>query len=433
MTIVVSPIEKEFLLQEDPQLRIEVLSNIHEVTPCTTPFCDRKDLMFVGGFNHLPNVDAMKWFTKEIFPHITKSIPDIKLYIIGSDPTKEIERLASSNIIVVGYAKDLTPYFNNCRVFVSPLRYGAGVKGKINQSMSFGLPVISTSIGAEGMGLIEGKDILLADTAEVFAQICVDIYYNEKLWNELSKNSITNVQEKFSATVWKPKISSLLDSFFIDEIAYKMKKEWNARGKANYKYFISYSNSEEEFIHSGKESLEKLILPIMDSITHNRDPNELKVLEIGCGAGRVTFWMASVFGEVYGVDIAEDMIEKGKKYCKNLKNVHLSTNNGMDLSDFGNDFFDFVFSFIVFQHIPDKNIIINYIKEVERVLKHGRIFKFQLQGYLGKDYADKEKDSWYGVSFSEEEIKEIAEKFNFEIISLEGQGTQYFWIIFKKR
>ena len=433
MTLVVSPIEKEFLLQEDPQLRIEVLSNIHEVTPCTTPFCDRKDLMFVGGFNHLPNVDAMKWFTKEIFPHITKSIPDIKLYIIGSDPTKEIERLASSNIIVVGYAKDLTPYFNNCRVFVSPLRYGAGVKGKINQSMSFGLPVISTSIGAEGMGLIEGKNIILADTAEVFARICVDIYYNEKLWNELSKNSITNVQEKFSATVWKPKISSLLDSFFIDEIAYKMKKEWNARGKANYKYFISYSNSEEEFIHSGKESLEKLILPIMDSITHNRDPNELKVLEIGCGAGRVTFWMASVFGEVYGVDIAEDMIEKGKKYCKNLKNVHLSTNNGMDLSDFGNDFFDFVFSFIVFQHIPDKNIIINYIKEVERVLKHGSIFKFQLQGYLGKDYADKEKDSWYGVSFSEDEIKEIAEKFNFEIISLEGQGTQYFWIIFKKR
>jgi O-antigen biosynthesis protein len=211
MTLVVSPIEKELLLQETPQSRIEVLSNIHEVTSCTTPFCDRNDLMFVGGFNHQPNVDAMKWFAKEIFPHILKSIPDIKLYIIGSDLTKEIERLASSNIIVVGYVKDLTPYFNNCRIFVSPLRYGAGVKGKINQSMSFGLPVVTTPIGAEGMNVTDGDDILIAESPEIFAETVINAYNNETLWNCLSRNSIINVEKYFSFDVTKQQLQKIIE------------------------------------------------------------------------------------------------------------------------------------------------------------------------------------------------------------------------------
>ena len=212
ITFVVSSIEKELLLKETPQCRIEILSNIHEVTPCITPFCDRKDLMFVGGFNHQPNVDAMKWFTKEIFPQIIKSIPDIKLYIIGSDLTKEIEHLASPNIIVVGYVKELTPYFNNCRIFVSPLRYGAGVKGKINQSMSYGLPVVTTQIGAEGMYLLDRENALIADDENTFASKCIELYENVDLWNELSRNSLINVQRYFSYSHWKQKIESILKS-----------------------------------------------------------------------------------------------------------------------------------------------------------------------------------------------------------------------------
>jgi len=211
LTFVVSQKEKEFLLLETPQSHIEVLSNIHEVTPSTTPFCNRKDLMFVGGFNHQPNVDAMKWFTKEIFPHIIKSIPDIKLYIIGSDPTTDIERLASSNIIVVGYTKDLTPYFSNCRVFVSPLRYGAGVKGKINQSMSYGLPVVTTPIGAEGMNLLDGVDVLIAESPEIFAQRVIKAYNDESLWNSLSKNSMKNIEKYFSFDVTKQQIQKIIE------------------------------------------------------------------------------------------------------------------------------------------------------------------------------------------------------------------------------
>jgi glycosyltransferase involved in cell wall biosynthesis len=212
LTLVVSSTEKEFLLKETPHIRIEIISMIHEVTPCDTPFCDRKDLLFVGGFNHQPNVDSMKWFTNEIFPRIINKIPDIKLYIIGSNPTKEIEQLASPNIIVVGYAKDLTSYFNTSRIFIAPLRYGAGVKGKISQSMSFGLPVVTTSIGAEGMNLLDGETVLIADDEEMFASKCIGLYENEKLWNELAKNSLINIQNNFSHSYWKQKIELILNN-----------------------------------------------------------------------------------------------------------------------------------------------------------------------------------------------------------------------------
>jgi ubiquinone/menaquinone biosynthesis C-methylase UbiE len=135
---------------------------------------------------------------------------------------------------------------------------------------------------------------------------------------------------------------------------------------------------------------------------------------------------------VHGVDVSDEMIRLGKTRLKSLGNVHLYHNNGSDLSMFPDNFFDFVFSFIVFQHIPEKEVIVNYIKETYRVLKPNGIIKFQVQGYLGEEYLKTKKDTWLGVSFSEDEIKEIAKSINFEIIDMKGQGTQYFWVIFKK-
>ncbi|MGA2912007.1 MAG: glycosyltransferase [Methanoregula sp.] len=198
LTLVVSQIEKELLLKEDPSLCIDVLSTIHEVKQCDMPFADRKDLMFLGGFVHLPNIDAMRWFVKEIFPHIMQGVSDIKLYIIGSNPPQEIENLAFNNIVVVGYCEDLTPYFNNCRVFIAPLRYGAGVKGKINQSMSYGLPVVTTPIGAEGMNLIDGNNVLIGQTPVEFAKKVLQIYKDKELWETISKKSIENVDQFYS-------------------------------------------------------------------------------------------------------------------------------------------------------------------------------------------------------------------------------------------
>ncbi|MFH8087098.1 MAG: glycosyltransferase, partial [Candidatus Aenigmatarchaeota archaeon] len=358
LTLVVSEKEAEILLKEDPSINVYVLSNIHEIKEPTKGFSEREGIMFLGGFNHLPNVDGVKWFVKEIFPEIKKHLPDLKFYVVGSEPPKEILTLKSRDIIVTGYVKDLEPYLENSRVFVAPLRYGAGVKGKINMAMAHGLPVVTTSIGAEGMHLIDGENALIADNPKDFAEKVVKLYTDEELWKKLSKNSIEHTKKYFSYERAKERILEILDYLFSESTDIKMKLDWNNRAEIDYRFFISYSKSEQEFIESGKKDFEEHILKFAEIICGNKDPKKMRVLEIGCGAGRILKNMADYFGEVYGVDVSERMIELAKSYCKNKDNVFLYVNNGKDLSMFQNEFFDFIFSYLVFQHIPDKKVII---------------------------------------------------------------------------
>jgi GT2 family glycosyltransferase/SAM-dependent methyltransferase len=212
VTLVVSPIEKEILRKEDPSLQVDVVSNIHKINKCLHSFSEREGIMFLGGFAHMPNVDGVKWFVEEIFPLIKENIPDLVFYIVGNEPPEDIKSLNSQDIIVTGYVEDLSPYFDNCRVFVSPLRYGAGVKGKINQSMSYGLPVVTTSVGAEGMALVDGKNALISDRPEEFADNVVELYRNEQLWSVLSRNSIKNVRENFSYDMAKETLREMIDN-----------------------------------------------------------------------------------------------------------------------------------------------------------------------------------------------------------------------------
>jgi GT2 family glycosyltransferase/SAM-dependent methyltransferase len=210
-TWVVSPYEKDLISRDDPGIAVDVVSNIHEVHPTTNTYAVRKDLLFIGGFIHKPNVDAVLWFVKAILPLIHRKKPDIKLYVIGSEPPANIASLASNNVIITGFVEDPANYFNDCRAFVAPLRYGAGVKGKINQSMSYGLPVVTTTIGAEGMGLSDGRDVLIADEPEKFAEKVMELYDNEELWSLLSSNSIKNIQDVYSFEVNKKIIGKLID------------------------------------------------------------------------------------------------------------------------------------------------------------------------------------------------------------------------------
>ena len=210
ITLVVSSFERDIMLKESPLLQIEILSIIHEIYPPTNSFSERKNIMFLGGFDHLPNVDAVKFFVQEIFPGIKREIPDIKFYIVGSNPPKEIMSLRSDDTIVSGYVKDLLPYFENCRALVAPLRYGAGIKGKIVEAMAHGLPVVTTSIGTEGMDLTDGKNILIADTPEEFARKVVILYNDGTLWNKLSDNSLIAIDKKFSYNFTKTQIERVL-------------------------------------------------------------------------------------------------------------------------------------------------------------------------------------------------------------------------------
>ena len=116
-----------------------------------------------AAFDHAPNVDAVLYFAREIFPRILDRIPDAMFQVIGPDPTPEICRLASPSIHILGFVPDVKPIFDRARVSVAPLRFGAGVKGKVNQSMSLGVPTVVTSIAAEGMYLTHGENAMIAD------------------------------------------------------------------------------------------------------------------------------------------------------------------------------------------------------------------------------------------------------------------------------
>ena len=191
--------------------RIAIISNIHETRAAIPPFESRRDFLFIGGFEHTPNVDAMLWFCAEIMPKILKELPDTKFHIIGSKMPESVRALASDHVVTHGYVENVDLFFESCLLSVAPLRFGAGVKGKTNQSMSFGVPVVSTSIGAEGMHLTHEKNILLADQPLEFAQQVIRLHRDRELWTALSRNGLKkNIEEHFSSAAAKRNLEELL-------------------------------------------------------------------------------------------------------------------------------------------------------------------------------------------------------------------------------
>lgn len=211
-TLVVSEEEKKVLSSLLPSTNIGVVSNIVTAKQGPLlPFANRSGLIFIGGFSHLPNIDAVIWFCEEIMPEIIKSIPNIIFRIIGSNPPQRVLDLENKNIRVMGFVEDVNPIFNISKLFISPLRYGAGVKGKVNQAMQYGLPVIGTSISFEGMHMKNGQDCVVANTKKEFVKSIIDMYSNESKWNSISKNSQEILKEYFSPEVAKKSLSDIIN------------------------------------------------------------------------------------------------------------------------------------------------------------------------------------------------------------------------------
>ncbi len=210
ITLVVSSFEAELLARECPGKRIEILSNIHEVYGSRTDFQQRKDILFIGGFDHPPNTDAALYLVNEILPLVKKDLGEIKTYIIGSNPTAQVLGLASDSVIVTGFVQDISGYFDKVRLSVAPLRYGAGVKGKVNMSMSFGVPVVATPIAVEGMHLTRGHDVIIGDSAEKLSEGIVELYRNRDVWEKISSNGLINVEKHFSRRVARQSLDRII-------------------------------------------------------------------------------------------------------------------------------------------------------------------------------------------------------------------------------
>lgn len=212
VTLVVSPVEQELLARERPRLDVRIFTNIHDVAVDVPSFESRSGIMFVGGYRHPPNVDAVLWYVAKVLPKLKRMLPGVKTYIIGSNAPESITALADEALEVVGFVPDMTPYLESVRVSISPLRYGAGVKGKINQAMSHGLPVVGTSPSVEGMYLEDGLEVLVADEPSDFAEAIRRLHTEADIWNRLSSASLENVRRHFSSdAAW-----AVMDGLFRD-------------------------------------------------------------------------------------------------------------------------------------------------------------------------------------------------------------------------
>jgi O-antigen biosynthesis protein len=188
--LTISDFDQNYMTQFCDSSKIITLSNVHYLKTTvdkTLSFEQRNDILFIGS-SHAPNIDALYFLYNQIMPLVWKKIPDLKVNIIGNvkDCVKDID---NSNFIFKGFVPDIELHFSSHKLMIAPLRYGAGVKGKIGQAFEYFLPVVTTSIGAEGMQLINGDNALINDDAIGLASSIIELYSNKNIWLKLQGNS----------------------------------------------------------------------------------------------------------------------------------------------------------------------------------------------------------------------------------------------------
>jgi len=211
VTMVVSPVEEKLLGEIAPAVRVAIVSNIHVNMPGPKGFADRSGAVFIGGFRHPPNLDAITWYVENVLPVLRRKNAGIITTVIGSNAPPSLQKFAAGDFVIAGFVPDVTPIYHDARLSISPLRYGAGVKGKVNIAMQYGVPVVATSPSVEGMYLRADIDVLRADDAEAFADAMILANADAALWELLRTNGLRNIETYFSRGTAAKALASLLE------------------------------------------------------------------------------------------------------------------------------------------------------------------------------------------------------------------------------
>jgi len=222
-------------------------------------------------------------------------------------------------------------------------------------------------------------------------------------------------------------VKRIVSSIFPDESITHSKNKWNKLAEENPRYYVVSRKgrdiTESDFQEVGRKNYEELISGDITLKERLVNFNNKKVLDIGCGLGRLEEFFSPNFKEVYGVDISEQMVEQAKERLKKYRNIHLSSTDGITLP-FDKGFFDFVFSYLVFQHMPSREVVEKNFIEVFRVLKENGIAKIQIRG----GHTPFKWQWFYGPSWSEEKAVKMVEKIGFRVLKTEGENTKRFWL-----
>ena len=212
----------------------------------------------------------------------------------------------------------------------------------------------------------------------------------------------------------------------------RMRSDWDHRAREDARYYVAFGRREQEeaeFQRTAADVVRNLDCELR-RLPRGTDKASLRALEIGCGVGRVMLPMSTRFGEIHGVDISEEMIRQARQQLAATANAYVQATSGADLAALADVSFDFVYSYAVFQHIPSREVVFSYLRETRRVLKPGGLVRFQLNG-LAESAAG--YDTWHGVRIGAAEVRDFARSGDFQLLALEGAGTQYMWVTLCKR
>lgn len=203
--------DRAVLLTEDHRLNIDIIPNIHKFKVVNRENVEENSLLFIGNFTHQPNEDAVVYFCEDVLPLIQKEVSRLVFYIVGNGPTTIVKALVNEAVKVVGWVPDTTTWLSKCHVSVVPLRYGAGMKGKVGEAMFSGIPVVTTPVGVQGMDVVSGEEILVSDSAEEFAFNVVKLLRDEVLHKHISANAMTYMKSRYDFNVVSPTVLNSIE------------------------------------------------------------------------------------------------------------------------------------------------------------------------------------------------------------------------------
>jgi SAM-dependent methyltransferase len=211
----------------------------------------------------------------------------------------------------------------------------------------------------------------------------------------------------------------------------RMRADWNQRAREDARYYVAFGargQDEEDFAATAADVLRSLEQELK-RLPKDTDPRARRALEIGCGPGRLMKPLSRHFGEIHGVDVSDEMVGFARERLRDIPHAHVHATNGASLSQFASASFDFVYSYAVFQHIPSREVVLEYMRETHRVLKPGGVFRGQFNGLPHSATPD----TWAGVTFSADDIRAFTREQGIPLMSLEGVQTQYMWTTWRRR
>ena len=216
----------------------------------------------------------------------------------------------------------------------------------------------------------------------------------------------------------------------MSDVSERMREDWNQRAREDAHYYVAFggrNQDEDAFLATGAEVVHAIEWELK-RLPQSVNPRSRRALEIGCGPGRLMKPLSAHFGEIHGVDVSDEMIRLARERLGGIPHAHVHATNGASLAMFADESFDIVYSYAVFQHVPSREVVYEYMREISRVLKQGGVFRGQFSGLPAGD----EPDTWSGVRFSSGDLRTFTVENHLEFLALEGEHTQYMWTTWRK-